>query len=51
MKKIAAILSVILALVMCMGLVACTGYVEPTGKAGYDYHNSKTGYGKDIFLK
>lgn len=51
MKKIAAILSVILALVMCMGLVACTGYEEPTGKARYDYQNSKTGYGKDIFMK
>ena len=51
MKRIAAIISVVLACVLCFSLVACSSYEEPTGKARYDYQNSKTLYGKNIFMK
>jgi len=51
MKIISRIICVILAVIMCAGLVACSSYNEPTGKARYDYKNSKTNYGTNIFMK
>lgn len=53
MKRIFSILAIALVFVMCAGLIACTGsdYVEPTGKAYYDYKNSPTSYGEKIFMR
>jgi peptidyl-prolyl cis-trans isomerase B (cyclophilin B) len=51
MKIFAKIACIALAMIMCLGFVACSSYVEPTGKAYYDYKSSKTNYGKNIFMK
>ena len=49
MKRFFKIACIVLAAIMCVSLVAC--YKEPSGKARYDHKSSKTGYGKDIFMK